>query len=87
MMIITCVYIWLIFIQTHEVIKAKETLNVCVLLEETQFRYSKYYAFFTDIIEHVFGMIDNRKDLLEDYSLKLISKDTQVTSLFFVVFF
>ena len=40
--------------------------------------YENYIKFFPTIIEHVFEEIENRTDILADYSLQLITKDTQV---------
>ena len=57
---------------------AKKTLCVGALLELSNHWYQKYVNFFINIIEHVFEEADNRTDILQDYSLKLITKDTQV---------
>ena len=76
------VLIWFIIVQIHNSFAGKYMLNVCVLLEMTQYRYSKYYAFFNDIIQHAFQEIENRTDILQ-YSLQLTPKDTQVMKLSF----
>ena len=76
------IFIWFLIVQIHESFGTKDTLNVCVLLEMTQYRYSKYYTFFNDIIGHVFEEVTNRTDIhvLTEYSLNHIPKDTQVTN-------
>ena len=78
------IFVWLLIVQVHDFFGTKDTLNVCVLLEITQYRYSKWYAFFSDIIEHAFVEVQHRMDMLPEYSLKLISKDTQVTKFIFL---
>lgn len=54
------------------------TLYVGALFELSNHWYAKYINFFITILEHAFDEIDNRTDILADYSLKLITKDTQV---------
>ena len=56
----------------------RQVLHVGVLLEMTNHWYGEYVNFFVNIIEHVFEEVENRTDILADYSLKLITKDTQV---------
>lgn len=62
----------------------KTTLYVGALLELSNHWYQKYVNFFGIILEHVFEEVDNRTDILSDYSLKLIKKDTEVSSDFLV---
>ena len=59
-------------------VSLKNTLCVGALLELSNHWYQKYVNFFIDIIEHVFEEVENRTDILPDYSLQLITKDTQV---------
>ena len=75
---ISVIFICFIIVQIHVAVGEKDSLHVCALVERTQHRYSKYYAFFIDILEHAFGEIVNWTDMLPEYSLKLIPKDTQV---------
>ena len=56
----------------------RRTLHVGALFELSNHWYEKYINFFVTILEHVFQEVDNRTDILADYSLKLITKDTQV---------
>ena len=56
----------------------KRTLQVGGLFELSNHWYAKYINFFVTILEHVFEEVDNRTDILADYSLKLITRDTQV---------
>lgn len=56
----------------------KKILHVGALLELSNHWYEEYVNFFDNIIEHAFEKIENRTDILADYSLKLITKDTQV---------
>ena len=62
----------------------KHPLYVGGLLELSTNWYHKYVNFFVHIFEYAFEEIENRTDILADYSLKLISKDTQVNILVFV---
>ena len=59
----------------------KTTLYVGALLELSNHWYQKYVNFFGLILEHVFEEVDNRTDILPNYSLKLIKKDTEVSSM------
>ena len=59
----------------------KHTLYVGALLELTNHWYAEYTSFFITILEHAFEEIEQRTDLLADYSLQLITKDTQVSTL------
>ena len=70
--------LFLIFL-TYKYVWGKDLLHACVLLESSQHGMAKYFAFFTDVIEHTFKEIENRADILPEYSLALIPKDTQVT--------
>lgn len=63
------------------VIAEKKTLYVGALLELSNHWYQKYVNFFGLILEHVFEEVDNRTDILPDYSLKLIKKDTEVSQI------
>ena len=57
----------------------KKTLYVGALLELSNHWYQKYVNFFINIIEYVFEEVGKRTDILADYSLQLITKDTQVS--------
>lgn len=68
----------------------KGTLYVGALFELSNHWYANYINFFVTILEDVFKEVDNRTDILADYSLQLITKDTQVmsdVSLFIYLFF
>ena len=58
-----------------------KTLYVGALFELSNHWYEKYVNFFVTIVEHVFEEVDNRTDILPGYSLKLITKDTEVSVL------
>ena len=60
------------------VLAEKQVLYVGALMELSNHWYENYINFFPTIIEHVFEEIENRTDILADYSLQLITKDTQV---------
>ena len=64
-----------------------QLLHVGALMEMTRFWYAKYETFFIDILEHTFGEIENRTDILTEYLLKLIPKDTKVIQLILYVLF
>ena len=68
--------ICLIIIQTA--LADKSELYVGALLELSNHWYENWVNYFINIIEHAFKEIENRTDILVDYSLKLIPKDTQV---------
>ena len=51
----------------------------CSLLFYCFYFLAKYFTFFSDILELAFKEIENRTDILPEYSLKLIPKE----SLFF----
>ena len=70
--------IWFLVFQINESFGTKHALNVCALVEMTDYRYSQYYKFFKDIIEYAFEEMDNRADILQGYSLKSIPVDTKV---------
>lgn len=57
----------------------KSMLHVGALFELSNHWFARYITFFIEVIEHVFEEIENRTDILADYSLKLISKDTEVS--------
>ena len=57
---------------------AKHTLYVGGLMEMSNNWYAKYCNSFIHILEYVFDQIENRTDILVDYSLTLLTKDTQV---------
>ena len=59
----------------------KTSLYVGALLELSNHWYQNYVNFFINIIEYVFEEVENRTDILADYSLKLVTKDTQVNIL------
>ena len=56
----------------------KTTLYIGALLELSNHWYESYVNFFINIIEYVFEEVENRTDILSEYSLKLVTKDTQV---------
>ena len=60
------------------VLAEKQVLYVGALMELSNHWYENYIKFFPTIIKHVFEEIENRTDILADYSLQLITKDTQV---------
>ena len=78
----TVIFIMYITAHIQELFGEKELLQVSVLLEATQHGLSKYFALFPEILELVFEDVENRMDILPEYSLKLIPKDTQVTPFF-----
>ena len=59
-------------------VKCKQPLYVGALVELTNNWYEDYVNFFVTMWEHVFEEIDNRTDILADYTLQLIIKDTEV---------
>lgn len=67
------------FVALSRVASNKTTLYVGALLELSNHWYQSYVNFFVTIIEHVFEEVENRTDILADYSLRLITKDTQVS--------
>lgn len=67
--------IWLVLLTKAA---GKKPLYVGALFELSEHWYRKYTPFFITIMEHAFAEIDNRTDLLTDYSLQLIPKDTEV---------
>ena len=60
----------------------KQTLYIGGLLELSNSWYAPYANFLTSIIEYVFEEVENRTDILTDYSLQLVAKDTEVNSVF-----
>ena len=68
----------ILFVFVTNVVAEKRELYVGALLELSNHWYENYVNFFVDILEHVFEEVNNRTDILEDYSLKLITKDTEV---------
>ena len=68
----------LMVLSSRMAVAEKNTLYVGALFELSNNWYQKYVNFFVDIIEYVFQELENRTDILADYSLKLITKDTQV---------
>ena len=85
MMTGSCLCILILLVQIHGYFGDKDPLCVGILLEATQHGLSKYLAFLTAILEHAFEEILNGTDLLQEYSLKLIPKDTQVMQLLFAI--
>ena len=67
-----------LFVILTKITADRRTLHVGALFELSNHFFTKYVSFFVNIIEHVFEEIENRTDILADYSLKLITKDTQV---------
>ena len=59
-------------------VEDKTSLHVGALLELSHNWFGRYFNFYIEILEHVLTEIENRTDILPDYSLKLISKDTKV---------
>lgn len=66
------------FLALTKVETEKRTLHVGALFELSNHWFASYVNFFVNIIEHAFEEIGNRTDILADYSLQLIAKDTQV---------
>ena len=54
-------------------------LHVGALFEITDHFYDKYANFFDDVITNAFEEIRNRTNILLDYALNLVTKDTKVT--------
>ena len=71
-------FLLILCILSAEVCSEKHTLHVGALFELSNHWYAEYINFFVTILEHVFEEVENRTDILADYSLKLITKDTQV---------
>ena len=66
------------FLVLTKVATDKHPLHVGALFELSNHWFANYVNFFVNIIEHAFEEIGNRSDILADYSLQLIAKDTQV---------
>ena len=81
----TVIFLCFLVVQIHKSVGGKDTLHVSVLLETTHYFLSKYFTFFSDILEHAFKEIENRRDILPEYSLELIPKDTQVIKVYFFI--
>ena len=69
----------------------KKKLHVGVLLELTDNWYVRYTNFFPDVFRYGFKGVDNRSDILSDYTIELVIRDTKVWILihcliFFVIF-
>ena len=77
-MIFRLVLITMCFVVRKTTIADGPVLHVGALFEMSDNFYDKYVNFFDDVIEYAFEEIRNRTDILPDYSLKLIIKDTQV---------
>ena len=71
------------FVCVRVFVQCKEPLYVGALVELTNNWYEDYVKFFVNIWEHVFEEIDIRTDILGEYSLQLIVKDTEVTILYY----
>ena len=68
----------IVLFTSARVLPDKTELYLGALLELSNHWYQSYVNFFIDIIEYVFEEVENRTDILVDYSLKLVTKDTQV---------
>ena len=73
-----CVFVWLFILESHACVAENNLLRVSVLLEKTRHGMSTYFAFLSDITRYAFTEIENRTDILPEYSLELETKDTQV---------
>ena len=71
-------FLLMLFVFSTNVSAEQKTLYVGALFELSDFWYAKYVNFFIDIIEYVFEQVQNNTEILADYSLKLITKDTKV---------
>ena len=71
----------------RDVATEKKSLFVGALFELSNHWYERYVNFFISIVEHVFDAVENRTNLLADYSLKLTTKDTEVCVMFSDIFF
>lgn len=67
-----------ILIASTSVLAEKKALFVGALLELSNHWYEKYVNFFINIIDYVFQQVENRTDILADYTLRLVTKDTEV---------
>ena len=72
------ILVFMILLTSARVLPEKTTLFIGALFELSNHWYQSYVNFFIDIIEYVFEEVENRTDILADYSLKLVTKDTQV---------
>ena len=61
-------------------VDSKRPLYVGALFELSDHWYASYVNFFINIVEYAFQQIENNTDILADYSLKLITKDTKVNN-------
>ena len=61
-------------------VDSKRPLYVGALFELSDHWYASYVNFFINIVEYAFQQIENNTDILADYSLKLITKDTKVNT-------
>lgn len=62
----------------YTTVAVRYSLNVGALFELTNHWFDPFANFYVSVVEHAFEEIENRTDILTDYSLKLIVKDTQV---------
>lgn len=56
----------------------KKPLYVGVLMEQSRNWYTSYTSCFPDMFEYVFQQILNTTDVLSDYEIKQVVRDTQV---------
>lgn len=71
--------IFLLFVHTlHCVQGDKKTLYVGVLLEKSNHWFGSYANFFPTIFECALQAVQNTSDILSEYEIKLIVRDTQV---------
>jgi len=57
---------------------ANTELNVGVLLELSNYWFSGFVRMFVHVIEYAIEAIDERKDLLDGFTLKMTVRDTKV---------
>lgn len=57
---------------------SKSTIEVGVLLELTDYWYSKYAGFYTQILDYAFKEIEERGDILPSFTFNMTVKDTKV---------
>ena len=71
-------FIAVVFCRRNSAFPDTHTLHVGALFEITDHFYDEYVNFFDDVITNAFEETRNRTDMLSDYALNLITKDTKV---------
>ena len=71
-------FILMLVVTSNSLALGKHNLYVGGLLELSVNWYHKYVNSFRHIFEYAFEEVENRTDILSDYSIKMITKDTQV---------